>query len=442
MKVTSVFSMLFLFLLLGMISLTTFVYAAGAEDLPFISDALKSNPEFSKNLTQMYNIINENFPSNLTLPSKYQGIIIRGEGSTLTEKQLFSFAKNSYPVFNQFTEVTVGSVVPSEIIKQSNTTLILIGGPSQNKITDYVEQHEEVTYVAELPNVGIVKMFRIKHGADVLVLSDLKGYENMRMEGIENSPLVALGIPPKYVPPVATAVSLVLLAFLPNLLTALTGFLKVYAAGFLKSKAKEGKKPSELIDKGTKILGFTIRLREFVALVIGAIVYGLAVSYTFKGFKIDFLLVFYAIAFATILYYARTLMRMLFERIYKLRSEFHVWKSGCGICWISAILGNTLQTTGYELEDATPENQGKLAKMKAFIILITMVLGIALFVANFVHPTKTLQLFRMIASGLALTEIMPIKPMPGVSIKKWNWIIWILLFLLIVPTYFLINFYL
>jgi hypothetical protein len=72
--------------------------------------------------------------------------------------------------------------------------------------------------------------------------------------------------------------------------------------------------------------------------------------------------------------------------------------------------------------------------------LMALVLAVGFFVANLHAPAKMLQSGRLMLSGTALAEILPIDPMPGLKIYKWRRIIWIALFLAVVPTFFLINF--
>ncbi len=432
-------SVFLIFFLIGLISIA---HAVALPDLTSMQAMLKSNPEFAKNLSAIYSVLNVKFPPNSTLAStNQQGLIIKGEHAGVIEEQLYSLAKSNYPILNQFTEVNINSVDPNKIFNQKNTTIILIGGPSENKLTQYIEDKGLANYTARLPKVGIIKMARIPNGADVIIVSDLKGYDNIRMVGIENSPLVALGIPPQFVPPVAVAISLLLVALWPRIMTALTDFIGIFVSGFARKKVKEGKKVSSHND-GFKFFGFHIVPIELLAIFGAALVYGLAVSYTFKGLVFDIQILEYAIGFSIILYYARTLVGMIIANIYKLHSEFRLWPSGCGICLVGAFLGTPLETTGYELAEESHENHTKFAKMEAFVILITFAIALVIFIINFIHPTEPFEVFRAIASGVALAEIMPFKPMPGVSIKKWNWIIWLILFLLIVPTYFLINFYL
>ena len=108
-----------------------------------------------------------------------------------------------------------------------------------------------------------------------------------------------------------------------------------------------------------------------------------------------------------------------------------------------ALLGNTLGTVGFEVEAAgTPEQANRAMKMKVWLTFLTLLIAVGFFAANVIHPDKMLQSGRVMTAGMALGEVIPINPMPGLKIYKWHRGIWAGLFLLVVPTFFLINFFL
>ncbi|MBI5227063.1 hypothetical protein HY988_00610 [Candidatus Micrarchaeota archaeon] len=403
---------------------------------------LKFSPAFNKNLSIIFNQIKDTLGEREITKSvaEQQMIIVKGEEISIMEQELLSSAKKKYPILNSVKAITAKSVHLEELLK-SKKVIILVGGPNKNSITEQITKKDLIFNNTARSNSFLVKSTTLRSGQTVVIFSDLRGYKNIKMQARHKSPLVTLGLSPDYVPLVASAISSALLLLWPNILIISGTFLKVYSAGFLKSKAKEKTSIEEVAEHANKF-GFTIRLKEILGLLIATLVYGIAVSYAFTGLEVDFEILFYAIIFAGALFSLRTVIRFLFERFFKLKSVFSLWKEGCGICLVSAVLGNTLQTTGYELEEANTENQKKLALMKFSITFITMLLAVIIFFINLESPDKILQVFIAIASGLAFTEVIPIAPMPGAAIKKWNLWVWCIIFILIVATYFLINFYL
>lgn len=264
--------------------------------------------------------------------------------------------------------------------------------------------------------------------------------QNLPLQGAAESPLAALGVPAQAVPAVATTATVGAMAVWPFVLKTLTGLLKSVFGAFLKSRAKKGK----TIDKSEKaidLMGFVLRPAELAALLVGATVYGLAICYAFKGRNIS--ASFFATQEALVvgIYYARSFVRFAYERAFKLPTRFRFWMGGGLLCLGSAYLGNPLGTVGYELEETTsPEDAKRIVKMKAWLIALALGMALAFFAANILHPNRVLQAGRVMMSGMMLAEILPITPMPGLKIYRWNKSIWALLAVVIVPTFVLINF--
>jgi hypothetical protein len=60
--------------------------------------------------------------------------------------------------------------------------------------------------------------------------------------------------------------------------------------------------------------------------------------------------------------------------------------------------------------------------------------------ANILHPAKLLQSARVATSGMALGEILPLSPMAGLKIYKWNNTLWAAIFCIVVFSFALLNF--
>jgi hypothetical protein len=67
-------------------------------------------------------------------------------------------------------------------------------------------------------------------------------------------------------------------------------------------------------------------------------------------------------------------------------------------------------------------------------------MSVAFYFLNHAYPAKVFQAGRLMMSGMALAEILPIAPMPGIKIYRWRKAVWVGLALITVPTFFLINY--
>lgn len=266
--------------------------------------------------------------------------------------------------------------------------------------------------------------------------------KNYPMQGAIQSPLARLGIPAKAVPAVATVAAVGATAFWPFLIKTLTGLLKSLLGSYLKNRAKKNKKVDDK-QRSILVLGFRVRPAELGSLFLAATVYGLAVCYTLKGWKLDSPFVLRQEALVLGIYYLRSFIRFAYERMFGLVTQFRFWPGGGLLCLGSAYLGNTLGTVGYDLEAAkSPEATERAIRLKVWLIVIALGMALAFFTANWLYPQKVLQSGRLMTSGMALAEILPITPMPGQKIYRWRRRVWVLLCVLVVPTFFLINFFL
>ncbi len=259
------------------------------------------------------------------------------------------------------------------------------------------------------------------------------------MNGIAQSPLAKLGVPLAAVPAAATVAAAGAIAVWPAILKVLTGLLKSFAAAFLKNREK--KKAKIQSRKTYDVLGMAIGPAELAAVAIAAIVYGLGACYVFQGKKMQLGFVAQQEGLVLGLYFSRSIVRFVYQRVQKLSTQYRFWIGGGVICLVSAYLGTMLGTVGFEIEESKgPEDAKRLVNMKAWLLGIAFAMAVGFWLANLAAPGKLLQSGRMMLSGAALAEILPFTPMPGKKIFDSNKPLWVALFLLVVPGFYVMNF--
>lgn len=259
------------------------------------------------------------------------------------------------------------------------------------------------------------------------------------MAGPSESPLASV-LPVAAVPPAATAITVGAMAVWPAILKTLTGLVKSNLTSRIKNRAKKGQKIDTNLH-AVNVLGISVRPAELRAIAVAALVYGLAVCYTVQGFKMKRGFFLSQEGLVLLFYYARSVIRFAYERAHKLSTQYRFWIMGGFLCLGSAYLGNTLGTVGYELEGSSkPEDAHRAVAMKAWLVLLAFAMALVFYALNREHPVKIYQSARLMMSGAALAEILPIAPMPGQKIMRWNKRVWAPLFLTIVPGFFLINY--
>ena len=74
------------------------------------------------------------------------------------------------------------------------------------------------------------------------------------------------------------------------------------------------------------------------------------------------------------------------------------------------------------------------------IIAVTALFGMGFFVLNLLGPSKLLQAFMVACTLNAACDMLPIKPMAGTVIRKWNWFVYLVLSLGVWGLYVVANF--
>lgn len=262
----------------------------------------------------------------------------------------------------------------------------------------------------------------------------------MPMGGVDDSPLAKMGVPPAAVPVVATVATVGAMSIWPFLMKTLTGLAKSIGATFLKNRAKKDMKVEQQVEYD--LFGFRVRPQELLSLFAGSLCYGLAVAYAFMGKKINAGFVAGQESLVVTIAFVRAFVRFTFERQYRLVTQYKFWAGGGILCLGTAFLGNTLSTTGFELEAAGKGTEGaaRAAKLKVALVSVALAMAIVFGWANIAGPTKLLQSARLATSGMALGEILPIAPMAGLKIYRWNNTVWAALFCTVVMSFALLNF--
>jgi hypothetical protein len=262
----------------------------------------------------------------------------------------------------------------------------------------------------------------------------------MPMKALAESPLAKLGVPVQAVPAMATALTAGAMAIWPALIKTLTGLFKSFVASKLKDRAKQGKKVDASLTT-FHLFGLPMRPVEIASICFAALLYGIAVCYAFQGRRLEGGFVLRQELLVLAIYYSRSFVRFSYERAYRLTTQYKFWWGGSLLCLGSAYLGNTLGTVGYEVEAAkSPEDTERIVKMKAWLLCLALGMSVAFYFLNHAYPAKVFQAGRLMMSGMALAEILPIAPMPGIKIYRWRKAVWVGLALITVPTFFLINY--
>jgi len=355
-------------------------------------------------------------------------VVVVGEHLSKSERLAMGYIKEKYP---KVAELPVFSDSASEE-ELLGKTVILIGGPTQNKITANVlagggeVRHENLS-------LGILSFVTNLNGSRFLVFSDKAGYGNVQKNS-EHSPL-ARYVPVQYVPALATAIALSLLWLWHFLLKLLRRILRLFVSSKLMRFAR--KREFKKKYKGFKLAGLRFKYREWISIILSALVFALAVSYSYVSTHTAvFAFVLSNLLVNIVIYAIRHLTRLVMDRVHKLHTEFVFWFWGGLVTMISGWLGNTFAMAGYMVSDRETKKE---AQIQYVINFLSFLASLVFLVWNLVAPSIILQMSMVLAMSIAVIQMLPMNPFSGRIIYRWSRWRWWISFLPMMSIYLLVN---
>ena len=346
-------------------------------------------------------------------------IVVEGSNLNLLEKTALKMAYNEYPALRDAAKVA-DDVENLDDLRTTDKIIVFIGGPSQNNLAQ--------TFLDER-NESEIKEYALTSGVyeeGIVILSDKRGFSNLEREAAKNS-LLNRFMPVEYVPVGAAGISVLLLIFI-DLITS-----------FIEGKIERHGKSKEIKEKfiGFSLGNYHFRFREILSVLLGAFVFALAISWTFTGNAggLTRILGISILACACV-FVIQEIPRMRISGKKGTVTEFIFYPLGAGMTLLSAFLGNVFGNPGKWIF----KHKEYSGKIYYTMMLSIFILSIILFFVNVVRPSVFLQIGMVATSTLSAFEFLPFKPLNGREIFKWRPKLWTITFILIVPTYILINF--
>jgi hypothetical protein len=357
--------------------------------------------------------------------------IVVGEGLTAPEKASLALSKTNSPKL--FANSRSASDTSIAEVEKSNKLVILIGGPSQNSITQkFYDQELFNKKRHEFLNQIVVATGKSKAGAKLLVVSDKRGYSNIARKAASYSPL-SLCIPLSWVPVVASMIG----AFLTSVVHTLWSLGQTYFESVLSDRKKSKMKITH-----TQFQVAGVKAREVLAVIASSFILGAAIAWTYAGPSWEFLgLLFLNVFICLVGGFSHEVIHWTMGRMLKIETEYHFWLSGALTTLFSAFLGNAFGLQGFlldEVKEGTPK--WKLGLMKLASPVFSCFVMIVFAAVNFFLPNTVFQMVYSVAGVLAMAEILPFKPMDGHDVRKWNILIWLIAFGFISASFLLVNF--
>lgn len=265
------------------------------------------------------------------------------------------------------------------------------------------------------------------HGVSVSLSSYFK--EN---NAIERSPLNIL-LPTEMVPLAATIITITTIGLWQLFGNIIIELVSDYSSERIIDLKTNKKKLSSRLNK-FKIPFIPLSITDLLNILISVVVFSIALSWTWSNSFEDILSLFIVNIFIIgFIYFFRELLRVYYSSKLKIQTYHILWPFGAILTIASSFLGNTFSLASYNT--AENEDDGRYAQMLFNSNIIFYVVSIMFFIFNMLHNTMIFQMSYIFLIMTLTIEMTPLKPMDGNIIRKWNIKKWILLYLLILPSY-------
>jgi hypothetical protein len=168
-----------------------------------------------------------------------------------------------------------------------------------------------------------------------------------------------------------------------------------------------------------------------VAVGISAVIFALALAFSFTNFFVFF---FLHILVNCFVYAITTLTRLFMDKHFNMHREYKVWWWGAFITILTGFLGNTFSLAGYIVSDKeNSKHQGMINLLVSGIFA-----SFSLFFVYLHYATSAL-FFRMcmvLMLSITTIDLLPFEPFSGKAIYNWNKRNWLFVFIPVALMYF------
>lgn len=344
-------------------------------------------------------------------------VFILGDYASKTERIAFEQAVARYPLMQDYEVLSEDEAAASDM---SGKIPVYIGGPNQN----YLAKETLISSQVETVDTPL-GMLQLSTGDEkVIIISDKAGYNNLPKTSHKRSPLAKF-IPDKYVPLVATAIGLGLLWLWKLVWPIIKKTLRVILGAKIMNRVRK----KEVIKGSRRIFGIRFKLREWFSVFSSAVVFALAVTYSYVGMAY---LVLINVIVNLVIYSSREFTRLYFDKSYKNHTEYVFWWWGGFLVIFTGWLGNVICLAGYTISESMTKRQ---LRIKYNIELVSFLIAIILLLWNFFSPSVFFQMASGLAVYISFFQLLPFSPFAGKDLYKWSRWKWLVLFIPLLVIY-------
>ncbi|HYD04020.1 MAG TPA: hypothetical protein VEC16_07025 [Alphaproteobacteria bacterium] len=368
-------------------------------------------------------------------------LIITGSKISVEDKMIFRIIQSHLGAGSFATMTDIEALNNSAIYGK---TIILLGSDR----TNYISKEVSDKGFLDNSNQSEYDPLKVEYGISdsgkkMLIVYSQKEIKNNENRAVKNSPLNNF-MDEKYVPAAATLISVFLLYLWTIVGDALVSLVSDYISSKIADKATKNKKISEKKkqhhEKKLRVHQL-MHMHEVIALVFSIIVFALTLAWTWTNNMSNFWNMFLiSIIIVAILSIMKEYIRQNFCYERKVSTEYLLWPFGALVTVVSTYLGNTFSLVSYGLVDDTDEDEKKFGKISFLTSLFTLLISIFAYIANIIYPSLLLQMIFVYAIMSTFIDMFPMSPMGGADVRKWNFPVWLVMYIVIIACYIFMNF--
>jgi len=367
-------------------------------------------------------------------------VIVLGWDMSSAEKLAYSELRRQYPAMSAYPVQNDSNFV---IENFQSKVIILIGGPAQNTIASKMFDKK----ITPTDTIDIVagKVIMIQDDKNKFVVFSDKNGMGLPRTARANSPLAKI-MPIEFVP-IAAVASGIFLIWLWALLSKIgikvaTGTVKGIGSNKILDRIKKKKELKEEFH-GFMFKGVRFKTREWISVIIAAIVFSFSVSYMYLKKDINLLIFFGAnILFNVLFQSVKNIVRLIADRHRQTHSEYILWYWGAFVTLITGWFGQTFSIAGFTISNEQPDSnaQKTTGKITYFTYLgLIAIFLILFFLWVFVTDSTLVQMIMIMVITALFIDMMPFTPFSGQKMLKWNKFWYWITFLAILVFYFCLT---
>ncbi len=363
-------------------------------------------------------------------------LIIKGSNLSVQEELLMAIARLQLSKINQIQAMMDTGIDDISATSLDYEKLIFLGGDQSNNLIASLEKDDNLDYSAVYAftsfHISIATMTTT--GTEVLVFSSILEETLLQNKAPERSFLSPI-MDKRIIPIVATITSISLLQLVNIFGQTISEFFFDFTSEKLGSRKKEKHRRKKKQQTRSKRI-----IKEFLSILIATVIFALALSWTWSSDLTTIWSLFLInLVVIGLFYLIRESLRIYYSKKYQLHTEHVFWPLGSILTIGSTVLGNTFSLASYTYLE-NEEKEKRYAHMYHTIFKILFLITICSFLLNIFIPMIPLQMFYVFTIMSLFIDMTPIKPLDGYDVKRWNKRKWLLLYIFVFLSYFIIMF--